>query len=170
MPQQRGARPRVRARYLPHRQVADTDRELDVPHELVEAPVAQDLVEVVPQRLPRLAGKPVGVHSPGYVADTDEQAREELWPDYRVMRDRIGAERGWPPMNRAEFDHEVEHGSLYVGSPETVAQKIAATAKGLGISRFDLKYSAGPLAHERMMESIRLYGEKVIPLVREMLA
>src|SRR3712207_1372592 len=73
---------------------------------------------------------PIGVHSPGYVADTDEQAREELWPDYRVMRDRIGAERGWPPMNRAEFDHEVEHGSLYVGSPETVARKIAATAQG----------------------------------------
>ncbi len=113
---------------------------------------------------------PIGVHSPGYVADTDEQAREELWPDYRVMRDRIGAERGWPPMNRAEFDHEAEHGSLYVGSPETVAQKIAATAKGLGISRFDLKYSAGPLPHDRLMHSIELYGSRVIPRVRELLA
>ena len=45
--------------------------------------------------------QPIGVHSPGYVADTDEQAREELWPDYKRMRDRIGAERGWPPMGRA---------------------------------------------------------------------
>jgi probable LLM family oxidoreductase len=112
---------------------------------------------------------PIGVHSPGYVADTDEQAREELWPDYRVMRDRIGAERGWPPMNRAEFDHEVEQGSLYVGSPETVARKIAATAAGLGISRFDLKYSAGPLPHDRLMHSIELYGSQVIPRVRELL-
>ena len=83
---------------------------------------------------------------PGYVAETDEQAREELWPDYKQMRDRIGAERGWPPMSRAEFEREVEHGSLYVGSPETVARKIAATVKALGIARFDMKYSAGALA------------------------
>jgi probable LLM family oxidoreductase len=69
--------------------------------------------------------KPIGVHSPGYVAETDEKAREELWPDYKIMRDRIGKERGWPPMNRAEFVREADHGSLYVGSPETVARKIA---------------------------------------------
>jgi probable LLM family oxidoreductase len=55
--------------------------------------------------------KPVGVHSPGYVADTDDQAREELWPDYKTMRDRIGKERGWPPMGRDEFVREADHGS-----------------------------------------------------------
>jgi probable LLM family oxidoreductase len=113
---------------------------------------------------------PIGVHSPGYVADSDEQAREELWPDYKRMRDRIGSERGWPPMQRAEFDSEASHGSLYVGSPETVARKIAATATALGISRFDMKYSAGGLSHEKIMQCISLYGSKVIPLVREMLA
>jgi probable LLM family oxidoreductase len=113
---------------------------------------------------------PIGVHSPGYVADSDEQAREELWPDYKRMRDRIGSERGWPPMQRAEFDSEIAQGSLYVGSPETVARKIAATAKALGISRFDMKYSAGGLSHERIMQCIGLYGSKVIPLVREMLS
>ncbi|MEY9886091.1 putative LLM family oxidoreductase [Bradyrhizobium sp. USDA 328] len=80
--------------------------------------------------------KPIGVHSPGYIAETDAQAREELWPDYKAMRDRIGRERGWPPMGRDEFVSEAEHGSLYVGSPETVARKIAKTAKALGISRF----------------------------------
>jgi probable LLM family oxidoreductase len=111
----------------------------------------------------------IGVHSPGYVADTDEQARKELWPDYKRMRDRIGAERGWPPMERKEFDQEADRGSLYVGSPETAAAKIAATAKALGIARFDLKYSAGALPHEKLMRSIELYGSKVIPLVREML-
>ena len=73
--------------------------------------------------------RPIGVHSPGYVADTDAQAREELWPDYKTMRHRIGKERGWPPMGRDEFVHEADHGSLYVGSPETVARKIAATVK-----------------------------------------
>jgi probable LLM family oxidoreductase len=113
--------------------------------------------------------QPIGVHSPGYVADSDEQAREELWPDYKRMRDRIGAERGWPPMQRAEFDQEAARGSLYVGSPETVARKIASTAKALGISRFDMKYSAGGLSHEKLMRSIELYGSKVIPLVRELL-
>lgn len=114
-------------------------------------------------------GLPIGVHSPGHVAETDEQAREELFSDYKTMRDRIGAERGWPPMGRAEFDQEIDRGSLYVGSPETVARKIATTVKSLGVSRFDMKYSAGPLAHEKMMKSIELYGTKVIPLVRSIL-
>jgi probable LLM family oxidoreductase len=113
---------------------------------------------------------PVGVHSPGHIADTDEQAREELWPDFAVMRNRIGAERGWGPTSRAEFDQEADFGSLYVGSPETVARKIAATAKTLGLDRFDLKYSAGPLPHEKLMRSIELYGTKVIPMVRDLLA
>jgi probable LLM family oxidoreductase len=113
---------------------------------------------------------PIGVHSPGHIAETDEQAAEELWPDYKIMRDRIGAERGWGPMSRDEFEREIESGSLYVGSPETVAQKIAKTAKTLGIARFDLKYSAGPLPHETLMRSIELYGTRVIPRVRELLA
>jgi probable LLM family oxidoreductase len=113
---------------------------------------------------------PIGIHSPGYVANTDEQAREEFWPDYKQMRDRIGAERGWPPMGRAEFDQEADRGSLYVGSPETVARRIAATSRALGISRFDLKYSAGHLSHDRLMGSIELFGSKVLPIVRDMLA
>jgi probable LLM family oxidoreductase len=114
--------------------------------------------------------QPVGVHSPGHIAETDAQAREELWPAYQVMRNRIGAERGWSPTSRAEFDHEVAAGSLYVGAPDTVARKIAATVRALGASRFDLKYSAGTLAHERLLKSIELYGREVIPRVRRLLA
>jgi hypothetical protein len=113
---------------------------------------------------------PIGVHSPGFVAATDQEARELFWPAYRVMRDRIGRERGWPAMTREEFDQEIAHGSLYVGGPETVARKIAATASALGISRFDLKYSAGPLAHSATMRGIELYGTTVIPMVRELMA
>jgi probable LLM family oxidoreductase len=113
--------------------------------------------------------KEIAVHSPGHVADTDAQAREEYWVGYKGMHDRIGAERGWPPIGRAQFDQEVEHGALNVGAPETVARKIAATAKALGIVRFDMKYSAGTLPHDKMMHSIELYGTKVMPLVREML-
>src|SRR6201981_583087 len=115
-------------------------------------------------------GRPVreiGVHSHGYVAETDQTARDELWPDYKKMRDRIGAERGWPPMTRAAFDSEIESGSLYVGSPETVARRIATTAKALGIPRFHMKYSAGALSHEKIMRCIELYGRKVIPLTQD---
>ena len=114
--------------------------------------------------------KEIAVHSPGFVAATDELAREEYWPAYKGMHDRIGAERGWPPIGRTEFEREVEHGALHLGTPETVARKIAATAKALGIVRFDLKYSAGTLAHDKLMRCIELYGSKVIPLVRDMLA
>jgi alkanesulfonate monooxygenase SsuD/methylene tetrahydromethanopterin reductase-like flavin-dependent oxidoreductase (luciferase family) len=73
-------------------------------------------------------------------------------------------------MGRDEFVREADHGSLYVGSPETVARKIAATVKALGIARFQLKYSAGPLPHDRLMTSIELYGSKVVPMVKEMVA
>jgi len=116
------------------------------------------------------ASLPIAVHSPGYVAATDEQAREELWPYFKEGRDRIGAERGWPPMTHAQFDNEAStHGSLYVGSPETVANKIARTISTLGVDRFDLKYSSGRLPHQMLMNNIELYGAKVIPQVRDLL-
>lgn len=113
--------------------------------------------------------RPIGVHSPGFVAETDEAAREALWPHYQAMFGRIGRERGWPPVTKDKFLAEVAHGALFVGSPETVARKIVRTVKGLVIDRFDLKYSTGPLPHGQLLDCIRLYGEKVIPMVREML-
>jgi len=113
---------------------------------------------------------PIGVHSPGHIADTDEQAKDELWPHYRDMTTRIGRERGWPPATRQRFEADAVDGSIYVGSPETVARKIASTVKVLGADRFDLKYSNGTLPHELMLHSIELYGTTVAPLVRDMLA
>jgi len=115
--------------------------------------------------------RPIGVHSPGHVADTDEQARAELWPHFLEMRTKIGAERGWAPPSRAQFENEAgPRGALFVGSPETVAHKIAATARALKLSRFDLKYSNGPMPHEQMLRSIELIGTKVAPRVHELLA
>lgn len=113
---------------------------------------------------------PIGVHSPGHVAATDEEALEQLWPHFKANRDRIGGERGWGPVTRDSYEREARLGSLYVGSPETVARKIAATASALGIQRFDMKYSNGPMPHELLMKSIELYGTAVIPRVRELLA
>ncbi len=115
--------------------------------------------------------QPIGVHSPGHIAATDELAKEQLWPHWEQMRNRIGRERGWGPTSRAEFEQAAgPSGALYVGSPATVATKIAATARALDLARFDMKYSAGTLPHEQMMQSIELYGNEVIPAVRELLS
>lgn len=115
---------------------------------------------------------PVAIHSPGHVAATDEQAREEHFAPQRDAFARIGRERGWgQPMSRAEYDAMCgSDGAYFVGSPETVAQKIAATMRTLGLSRFQLKYAVGTLPHASRLESIRLYGTEVVPRVKELLA
>jgi probable LLM family oxidoreductase len=113
---------------------------------------------------------PVGMHSPGFIANTDEEARELHWPHYQVIRDRIGALRGWPPIRQEEYEREIEHGSLYIGSPETVARKMAQAIKALGVGRFDLIYTAGAQPISARLRAVELYGTKVIPMVRDILA
>ncbi|GAB3806786.1 LLM class flavin-dependent oxidoreductase [Humibacter antri] len=112
---------------------------------------------------------PLAMHSPGFVADTDELAMEQLHPYQKATMDRIGAERGWAPQSNEQYVSEVRHGSLYVGSPETVAKRIAEAIRVLGVDRFDLKYANGPMPHELLEHSIELYGTKVIPMVRDLL-
>jgi alkanesulfonate monooxygenase SsuD/methylene tetrahydromethanopterin reductase-like flavin-dependent oxidoreductase (luciferase family) len=105
------------------------------------------------------------------VAATDAQAKEELWPHYEVMINRIGGERGGPPATRLQFEREAgPDGALCAGSPETVAGKIARTVRALGLSRFTIKYSAGTLPRDKLMASIELIGTRVAPRVRELLA
>jgi probable LLM family oxidoreductase len=114
---------------------------------------------------------PVGVHSPGHVADTDEQARDEFWPRYLQVITHVAETRGFAIPTKESFMYEVgPRGALFVGSPETVAQKIAANLPALGANRFDLKYGMGGLSHESVMKNIELYGTQVIPRVRELLA
>jgi probable LLM family oxidoreductase len=114
---------------------------------------------------------PVGMHSPGFIADTDEQAKDLFYPGYREIRDRIGALRGWPPLRREEFDADVATGSLYVGSPETVARKMADAIKALDVGRFDLIYSAaGTVNAGARLRAVELYGTKVAPMVRDLLS
>jgi probable LLM family oxidoreductase len=109
----------------------------------------------------------IGLHSPGFIADSDEEAVQIAWPAHKTNFDRIGKSRGWPPMQREHFDQEVANGSLYIGSPETVAQKMARTIKTLGINRFDLVYGGGPMPASARLKMIELYGKKVIPRVKE---
>ncbi len=114
---------------------------------------------------------PIGIHSPGHVAATDDQARAEYWPHYRAMHARIGAERGWPPMTEDQFELATgPDGALAVGSPATVAAKIVRATQGLGATRYDLKYSAGTMPHETSMQCIERYATQVVPLVHELLA
>lgn len=112
----------------------------------------------------------VGMHSIGFIADTDEKAWEEFIPNYQVMRNRIGRERGWPPSTMREFEQERDSGSLYIGSPETVARKMARAIKALGVNRFDLIYTAGTQPISSRLRAVELYGTKVIRMVREILA
>lgn len=114
--------------------------------------------------------KTISIHSPGHIADTDEQAIEEMWPNYEEMFGRIGRERGWGPMSKEHYLNEVHYGSLYTGSQETVAKKIAYAIRSVGADRFDFKYANGPLAHSKLMRSIELYATKVIPMVRDILS
>lgn len=113
---------------------------------------------------------PVGMHSPGFIADTDEEAVEMAFPLFKEQMDRVGKTRGWTPMTKQHFMNEVKGGSLYVGSPETVAQKIAKAMKAVGATRFDMVYGFGPVPAEVRLHMVKLYGEKVIPRVRELLA
>jgi probable LLM family oxidoreductase len=114
---------------------------------------------------------PIAAHSPGHVAATDAQAKDELWPHYEAMINRIGRERGWPPATRASFEREAgPDGALCVGSVDSVAAKIVRTVKVLELSRFNIKYSAGTLAHDALMRSIELIGTQLVPRVRERLA
>jgi alkanesulfonate monooxygenase SsuD/methylene tetrahydromethanopterin reductase-like flavin-dependent oxidoreductase (luciferase family) len=113
---------------------------------------------------------PISIHSPGHCADSDVQALNELWPNYYALYNKIGRERGWAPTTQEHFLAEAQHGSLYVGSPETVAKKIVYALKSVGAQRFDFKYCNGPMPQKQLMRSIELYGTKVIPLVREMMA
>ncbi|WP_188754617.1 LLM class flavin-dependent oxidoreductase [Microbacterium album] len=115
---------------------------------------------------------PVGVHSPGHIAETDEEAWDALFPEMQAMHEKIGRERGWAGgYNRLTFQNEVgPQGSVYAGSPERVARKIADTVRTLGLTRFDLKFANGGLEHDRLMRSIELYGTRVAPRVRELLA
>ena len=112
---------------------------------------------------------PIGMHSPGFVANTDQEAFDTQWPYWQNTLDAASRERGWARPTIDGFQAEIADGSQYLGSPETVATKLAANIRLLGLSRFDLAYATGAVPHEQRMAMIELYGRDVIPRVRELL-
>ncbi|MCR6501322.1 LLM class flavin-dependent oxidoreductase [Shinella sp. CPCC 101442] len=114
--------------------------------------------------------QPVGLHVHGYIADTDAEAVETFWPVWQAMMNTEAPKRGWAPFRRERFDAEVRAGSLVVGSPETVAQRIAHGMKVAGATRFDFVAAASRMPHADKVESIERFGLEVVPRVRELLA
>ena len=109
----------------------------------------------------------VAINSHGYVAPTSQQAADEFFPAYATMMNRIGRERGWSPMTRAQFDEmRGPRGSLLVGSPQEVAEKILFERELFGNERFLLQMSVGPIAHDRILRAIELFAGEVMPAVR----
>jgi probable LLM family oxidoreductase len=113
---------------------------------------------------------PVGLHTLGFVAATDDEAARTQWPHYQEQFERAAQERGWRPPTHEHFLAEVDHGSMYVGSPETVARRIAEVVRTLSLSRFHLHYAIGRIPHEQRMAMIELFGRDVIPRVRDLLS
>jgi probable LLM family oxidoreductase len=109
----------------------------------------------------------IGINSHGFVAETTEEAAELFYPPLSSVMNRIGGERGWAPMTRAQYDEmRGPRGALLVGSPEAVAEKILFQHAIFRHQRFLLQISVGPMAHDRVMRAIELFGTKVAPVVR----
>lgn len=113
------------------------------------------------------AGLAVGINSHMYLAETAQRARDEFFPAYSQMMNRIGRERGWPPMSRAQFDAGCEpEGHLLVGTPEDVTRKILAHHGLFENDRFLGHISVGVLPHDQAMRATELYATEVAPAVR----
>jgi probable LLM family oxidoreductase len=109
----------------------------------------------------------LSINSHGYVADSAEQATEEFFPPYAAMMNAIGAERGWQPIARQDFDAlRTLRGALVVGSPEQVIEKILFQHEIFGHDRFLAQISVGTLPHAKVMRAIELLGTEVAPVVR----
>jgi len=111
----------------------------------------------------------VAVHCIGYVAETDQQAADELWPAYSHTFSRIGKERGWGPTTRTAFDAQTgPTGAFVVGSAKTAANKMLHISEVLGgISQVSLMMSGGPLSHDKMRRAVELLGTQVKPRLEE---
>ena len=109
---------------------------------------------------------PLGVHAHGHIADSSDQAADEFYPSYAAAMTRIGRERGWGPMTRAQFEQmRTPDGSLVLGTPAEVAEKILRWRDILDVNRFMLHISVGTMDHDKVMRTIELLGTDVRDLI-----
>jgi alkanesulfonate monooxygenase SsuD/methylene tetrahydromethanopterin reductase-like flavin-dependent oxidoreductase (luciferase family) len=110
----------------------------------------------------------VGINSHVYIADNSKQAADEFYPSYADVMSKIGRERGWPGMDRNQYElMRGKHGSLLVGSPQEVTEKILMGYELFKNTRFLAQMSVGTLPHDKLMRSIELFGTRVAPEVRK---
>jgi probable LLM family oxidoreductase len=110
---------------------------------------------------------PLSINSHGFVAATSQAAADEAFVAHKVVMDKLGRERGWAPLTRAQFDASTElHGATFIGSPQQVAEKILFQHEIFGHQRFMVQFSVGTLPHASIMRSIELFGTEVAPVVR----
>lgn len=147
-------------------------------------PMALGIIGGLPERFAPLAelhrqaakeaGHPVpalSINSHGFIADTSQEAADVAFPAFALMMNRIGAERGWPPMTRSQFDASLRlRGANFVGSPQQIIDKILFQHEIFGHQRFLLQFSVGTLPHQKIMRSIELFGTEVAPVIRRELA
>jgi probable LLM family oxidoreductase len=113
----------------------------------------------------------LSINSHGFIADTSQAAADEAYVAHKVVMDKLGRERGWPPLTRAQFDAGAGlHGANFVGSPEQVIEKILFQHEIFGHERFMVQFSVGTMPHASIMRSIELYGTEVAPAVRTEIA
>ena len=110
----------------------------------------------------------LSINSHGFIADNDQEARDIAFPPFAQVMNKIGRERGWPPMSRQQFDASCTlRGANFVGSPDEIIEKILLHHEIFNHDRFLLQLSVGTMPHDKMMHAIELLGTKVAPVVRE---
>jgi alkanesulfonate monooxygenase SsuD/methylene tetrahydromethanopterin reductase-like flavin-dependent oxidoreductase (luciferase family) len=110
----------------------------------------------------------VSINSHGYIAGSPQQARDEAFPAYAMMMNRIGRERGWAPLTRAQYDASTTlEGANFIGSPDEIIEKILYQHEIFNHGRLLLQFTIGTMAHDKVMRAIELFGTKVAPVVRE---
>jgi probable LLM family oxidoreductase len=114
---------------------------------------------------------PVSINSHGFIADDGRRARDLWFGPFATVMNRLGRERGWPPMTRDQYEASTTlRGANVVGEPEEVAEKILFQHELFGHERFLLQLTVGPMPHDQVMRAIELYATKVAPIVREEVA
>lgn len=143
-------------------------------------PMALAIIGGLPERFVRMAKlhrqaaaqfghsePPLSINSHGFIAEDSQQASDIAYPPFAMLMNRIGQERGWPPMTREQFEASRGlRGANFVGSPQEVIEKILLQHELFGHQRFLLQFSVGSIPHDKMMRSIELFGTKVAPVVR----
>jgi alkanesulfonate monooxygenase SsuD/methylene tetrahydromethanopterin reductase-like flavin-dependent oxidoreductase (luciferase family) len=114
---------------------------------------------------------PLSINSHGFIADSADEAMDIAFPAFKVQMDRIGRERGWPPMSREQFEASCTlKGANLVGNPQQVIDKILYQHQVFGHDRFLLQMSVGSVPHDKMLRSIELFANEVAPVVRARVA